>query len=105
MFLMHVITAWVLWRIFYWKWPYAVALAVIAGVAHLAMESLTGSTLTAILVVVPALIVVAWSWNRESILRPTSSGGGRAYAYRLDDENVPRGPDDEGSQNEGDEDR
>lgn len=85
MFLMHVITAWVLWRIFYWKWPYAVALAVIAGVAHLAMESLTGSTLTAMLVVVPALIVVAWSWNRESILRPTSSGGGGAYTYRLDD--------------------
>ena len=95
MFLMHVITAWVLWRIFYWKWPYAVALAVIAGVAHLVMESLTGSTLTAILVVVPALIVVAWSWNRESILRPTSAGGGGDYAYRLDDENVQRGPDDD----------
>ncbi len=96
MFLMHVITAWVLWRIFYWKWPYAVALAVIAGVAHLTMESLTGSTLTAILVVVPALIVVAWSWNRESILRPTSSGGG-AYSYRLDDEDAGRAADDDGS--------
>ena len=96
MFLMHVITAWVLWRVFYWKWQYAVALAVIAGTAHFAMESITGSTLTAILVVVPALIVVAWAWNRESILRPTSSGGGGNYAYRLDDENVQRGLDDDG---------
>ena len=102
MFLMHVITAWVLWRIFYWKCPWAVALSVIAGAAHFAMESITGSTLTAILVVVPALIVVAWAWNRESILRPTSSGGGGNYAYRLDDEDAGRDADDDGSQGQGD---
>ncbi len=100
---MHIATAWVLWRIFYWKWPYAVALSVMAGIAHLAMESITGSTLTAILVVVPALIVVAWGWNRESILRPTSSGGGGNYAYRLDDEDAGRDEDDAGPSARGDE--
>ncbi len=102
MFLIHIATAWILWRVFYWKCPYAAALAAIAGAAHLAMESLTGSTLLAILVVIPALIIVARVVNRESILRPTSSGGGGGrYTYRLHDEDAPHDQDGDGPSRSG----
>lgn len=96
MFLMHIVTAWVLWRIFYWKWPYAIALAVLAGAAHWFLESRTDSTWLPIVMALLLVIVLGRFLNRESILRPTSRGGGGRYEYRLDDKNPGRGPDDGG---------
>ena len=75
MFLIHIATAWVLWRVFYWKWPYAVALAVVAGAAQWFVGSLTGSTFLSILASVLLAVIAARYLHRESILRPTSGGG------------------------------
>ena len=89
MFLMQVVTAWVLWRVFYWKCSYAVTLVGAAGAAQWGIEYLTGSTLLSILVVVPSALLIARVLHRENVLRPTHShGGSGGNSYRLGDEDT-----------------
>ena len=85
MFVIYLITAWVLWRVFYWKCPYAVAFAIVATAVQWMVAILLDSTLLSIAVVFVAIVVAVKVLDRDSLHRMTHAHRRDGdYMYRVD---------------------